>query len=170
MNYHLAVMVYSELKEAPPSPVVQGFIDRLDPLFGVSREHEGFVAQSYDQVRDQLHLPPDQWDIGPWGPQDQPYWYDGPIGKGQLSAKALSVWTDVASVRRYAFQSGHREALQKRREWLKTLDTPTHVAWWIPAGTYPSYAEGCRRIEHLHEHGPTEYAFDLMHPFEPSEA
>jgi len=166
-DHQLALMVYVELKAAPPDPAVQGFVDRLAPLFELSRAHDGFIAQSWDYTKRQLHLPPGERDMGPWAPLDEPSFYKGPRGVGNYAAKQLSVWRDLESLRDYTYRTDHVEAIQKRREWVREIDAPSHVLWWIEAGTIPSQADGCRRIEYLHEHGPTAWAFMVSKPFDP---
>jgi hypothetical protein len=32
--------------------------------------------------------------------------------------------------------------------------------WWVPAGHRPSVEEAVARLDHLKEHGPSDYAFD----------
>jgi hypothetical protein len=46
------------------------------------------------------------------------------------------------------------------REW------PTYVAWWAPDEATPTRTEGAKRLEHLHDHGPTPYAFDFEGHFD----
>lgn len=166
-DLHLALPVYIELKAPPGDPVVQGFADRLQPLFELSSAHDGLIAQSSDYTKRQLHLPLMERDMGPWAPLDEPSFYEGPRGVGNYSAKQMSVWRDLESLRDYTYRTDHVEAIQKRREWVRDIDAPSHVLWWIEAGTIPSQAEGCRRIEYLHEHGSSAWAFMANKPFDP---
>ena len=39
--------------------------------------------------------------------------------------------------------------------------------WWVPAGHLPDVAEARVRLAHLHEHGPTPFAFPFGAPFPP---
>lgn len=164
-DHHLAVFTHVELKAEVGEPVVQGFVDRLVPLFAISRDHEGFIAQSWDYTERQLDLPPWERDMGPWAPDDLPSFYEGPKRGGCYAANQISVWRDLESLRDYTYRTDHVEALRKRREWVRESDAPAHVLWWIEAGEIPSQAEGCRRIEHLHEHGSTAWAFMANKPF-----
>ena len=43
---------------------------------------------------------------------------------------------------------------------------PPLVLWWHPDPQPPTWAEGARRLEHLHDHGPTPAAFTLRTPFD----
>ena len=41
------------------------------------------------------------------------------------------------------------------------------VLWWIPLGHEPTVEEAKDRLEHLKEHGETEYAFSFKKIFDP---
>jgi len=41
--------------------------------------------------------------------------------------------------------------------------------WWIPIGHIPSIDEAKKRIAHLNAYGPTQFAFDFKHIFEPDD-
>ncbi len=40
------------------------------------------------------------------------------------------------------------------------------MAWWEPDDVTPTRTEGAKRLEHLHDNGPTAYAFDFKGPFD----
>ena len=76
----------------------------------------------------------------------------------------LSVWTDVMSLKHFAFKSGHSAYYKRRREWFEEIeDMPAHVLWWrrasIIRGLEPSLGEAFEKLRHLKEHGPSEHAF-----------
>ena len=67
----------------------------------------------------------------------------------------------------FAYGDGaHRQALAKGSEWFLRGSWPTSVAWWAPAGEATSWREVAERIDYLHEHGSTPYAFTLRKPFD----
>jgi hypothetical protein len=41
--------------------------------------------------------------------------------------------------------------------------------WWVPAGHRPGMDEATKRLAHLAEHGPTQFAFTFKTTFEPDE-
>jgi hypothetical protein len=56
--------------------------------------------------------------------------------------------------------------LRRGREWFKTPDWPPLVLWWHTDPGYPSWAEGVRRHELLHDCGPSPMAFSFKVPFD----
>ena len=77
----------------------------------------------------------------------------------------LSVWESVEALRAFTYRGQHTAVLTRRREWFEKLDRPHLAMWWTKAGSQPTAAEGLARLDHLHRHGPTEYAFNFTKPF-----
>lgn len=48
----------------------------------------------------------------------------------------------------------------RRSEWFEHFDGPYFVMWRVPAGHRPSVEEAVARLNHLKEHGTSDYAFD----------
>ena len=40
------------------------------------------------------------------------------------------------------------------------------MAWWVNDAHTPSEEEACRRLEYLHDHGPSAHAFNFKQPFD----
>ena len=76
----------------------------------------------------------------------------------------LSVWRDIESLSAFAYRSGHREILRRRREWFATMDRFL-VLWWLPEGQIPSVTEAMERLDYLALHGPSVQAFTFKSPF-----
>ena len=73
------------------------------------------------------------------------------------------MWSRFTPLPNYGF---HAEVLSKRDDWFVKGDWPAFVAWWIPDDETPSRAQGTKRLEHLHDNGPTAQAFDFKAPFD----
>ena len=71
----------------------------------------------------------------------------------------MSVWDSIETLYEFAYQTAHVGLLRDRARWFEKSDIPTLALWWLPAGTVPSVDEGMERLEHLHQHSPSEYAF-----------
>lgn len=78
----------------------------------------------------------------------------------------FSHWTDVTTMAAFAYSGAHREALSKSSEWFQRGPWPASAAWWAPIGQQPTWIEVAERLDHLHAHGSTPYAFDFRHPFD----
>ena len=76
----------------------------------------------------------------------------------------LTVWTDMESLAAFAYRSGHRDIMRRRREWFAPMEVPL-VLWWVPAGTVPTVEEGKARLADLAANGPGASAFTFRDPF-----
>lgn len=71
----------------------------------------------------------------------------------------MSVWQDVESFERFVWQTVHANIYRRKSGWFEAMSKPHFAMWWIEAGTTPTPGEGRRRLEHLQENGPSDYAF-----------
>jgi hypothetical protein len=105
--------------------------------------------------------------FGPWGVFVLPRFYDGGSLPGTITqASTLSLWRDIEAVRRFAYNGLHKAALAKRGEWFRRPEWPTYVMWWVADDHTPTWAEACRKLEELHDLGPTPAAFSFKTPFD----
>ena len=137
-----------------------GFHDR-NPFVYVSAENaEGFVDRSGNSwKRDHAGRNSD------WGTRDvSPRFFTGENHRD--TAATLSVWEDVESIYAFTYHGFHAEVLSKRDEWFVEGEWPAYVAWWTPDDVTPTRTEGAKRLEHLHDHGPTPSAFNFKAPYD----
>lgn len=85
--------------------------------------------------------------------------------EGCFPVSTLSVWSDLESVFTFSYRGIHGDAMRRRREWFHKPEQPTHVAWWVANDHVPSWAEAVERHEHLHDNGPTPFAFSFHSAF-----
>lgn len=143
----IAFYTFGILREPYGHPQVQGFFDRIDSVFEQAKNSEGFIAL----------------DDGTWGDYVSPRFF---IKEKHAGAPAtLSLWTDIESVCAFAYRHGHGEALKLREEWAVKPEWPTYVAWWVEDDHIPTREEASRRLEHLHDNGPTPFAFSFKKSF-----
>ncbi|MEP4433494.1 MAG: DUF3291 domain-containing protein, partial [Hyphomicrobiales bacterium] len=98
-----------------------------------------------------------------WGEQVQPRFYEE-RGDG-WSPATLSLWRDVESLFKFTYSGVHKEAFARGKQWMIRGDWPPYVLWWVEKDHRPDWAEGVARFEHLHDHGPTERAFNFKQVF-----
>jgi len=72
----------------------------------------------------------------------------------------FSVWESVDALERFVWQTIHKRFYGRRGDWFEHFEGPSFVLWWVPASHRPSVEEALARIEHLKQHGPSDYAFD----------
>jgi len=57
--------------------------------------------------------------------------------------------------------------LRQRREWFEQFSGIYLALWWVPRGHMPSIDEAKKRLAHLEEHGPSQFAFNFKNIFPP---
>ena len=65
----------------------------------------------------------------------------------------------------FAYRSGHRNVMRRRREWFEAMVEASLVLWWIPVGLVPTVADAYERMQLLRRLGPTPDAFTFRSPF-----
>jgi len=139
MTHHLAQMNVAFLAAPLDSPQLAAFVSALDRINALAERSPGFVWRLQDDAGDATAL--------------------RPLGDNTLIN--MSVWKDVDSVRRYAYESEHVDFLRRRREWFIRSDAAQLVLWWLPAGHEPGVQEGIDRLRLLQAQGPTPAAFNF---------
>lgn len=142
----LAFMTFGMLHEPWGHPRVQGFIDRIPDTFASASTTEGFVARMSEGLPG--------FGLRYYGPDEAP-----------RAPQTLSLWADLESVYAFAYHGLHAEALRLRREWFVKPEWPTYVAWWVNDDHVPTWQEAYERLESLHDHGPSPFAFTFKTPF-----
>lgn len=155
MPHKLAFLTFGVLHEPVGHARVQGFVDRAPGVYAVADASAGFQARS---VRDYA-----TWKHS-WGDIVLPNCY--PKVENDRIAATLTLWDDLESVAAFAYKGAHGEALANRKDWFQSLGLPTYVAWWVPADHQVDWKEGAERMDHLHSHGSTAFAFDFRNPFD----
>ena len=135
--FQLAQLNIANLREPLEAPSMADFVANLDRINGLAEQAPGFVWRLKDEAGNATAL-------RPFGP---------------LTIVNLSVWQDVASLHRFAFESAHAGILRRRREWFDRMSVAYAVLWWVPQGHHPTEHEAAQRLEHLRADGATAHAF-----------
>jgi len=144
-NYRLAQLNIARMREPLESPVMAEFVANLDRINAIAEASAGFVWRLKDESGSAVALRPFGDDI----------------------IVNMSLWTDVGSLSRYAFKSGHVEIMRRRREWFQAMAEAHAVLWWVEKGHIPTVMEAKSRLEHLREHGATPHAFTFKQSYLP---
>ena len=131
---HLAQVNIGRVKGPPDSPVMAGFMARLDEINALAERSPGFVWRLQTPAGNATDLRP----------------YDD-----DTILINMSVWEGLEELRAYVFESSHRELLRQRREWFEKFEGVYAALWWVPAGHRPSIEEAKQRLAHLAANGPT---------------
>jgi hypothetical protein len=159
----LAFYTFGILRQPQGSALVQPFLDAFSDVFNAAQAAPGYIAHAVkpDASRHSLGQ-----DFGAWGFYAVPRFYDGGFIPSTITlAATLSLWTGIAEVQEYAYSGLHGAALTRRREWFRKGDWPAYVMWWVADDEIPKWEQAVRKIEMLHDHGPTGPAFNFRNPF-----
>ncbi|MGL6208843.1 MAG: DUF3291 domain-containing protein [Paracoccaceae bacterium] len=139
---HLAEFNFGFLKHDWDHPAVQDFLNGLDRVYKVAADMPGYVWR----------VPDEDMEAAQTGP-------DGPFGGNARAASTLSVWTDVASLEHFVWNTVHRQFYARKAEWYGAVGNGNLVLWWVPEGHRPSVAEGMARWQHMAANGDSDHAF-----------
>ena len=146
MHDHLAQVNIARMKAPLDSPVMEGFVSRLEEINALADAAEGFVWRLQTEEGDATYL--------------RPYADDRILFN-------LSVWKSVETLKSYVYRTAHAELLKGRRNWFEQFDRVFLAMWWVPAGHIPGIDEAKARLAHLEQHGPSQIAFNFKQLFPP---
>ncbi len=136
------------MKAPLDDPLMAGFVARLSEINALADASPGFVWRLQGEAGDATYL--------------RPYDDDRILFN-------LSVWDSVEDLKSYVYRTAHAELLQQRREWFDYFGGAYVALWWVPAGHLPGIDEAKKRLAHLQEHGPSQFAFNFKTTFPPDE-
>lgn len=144
-SFQLAQLNIATLREPLESPSMADFVASLERINGLAEQSAGFVWRLQDDVGDATSLRP----------------------FGDLVIVNMSVWMDVESLRRFAFESAHVEIFRRRREWFERMSNAYSVLWWVRRGHRPTLDDASERLDCLRARGATVHAFTFKDTFSP---
>jgi len=144
LNYHLAQINIGRILAPIDSPFMAEFVAQLAPINALADSTPGFVWRLQTESGDATGIR---------------------IYEDDMIAMNMSVWENIESLKEFAYKSSHSGVMRDRKRWFEKFDGPYMALWWIPAGHIPSPQEGKERLDHLREHGETEYAFSFKNIF-----
>ena len=145
---HIAQVNIARMKAALDSPIMAGFVARLDEINSLADGSPGFVWRLQTHAGNATYL--------------RPYEDDRILFN-------MSVWESIDHLKRYVYHSVHVELLRERQSWFERFDGAYSALWWVPRGHTPGIDEAKRRLAHLQDHGPSPFAFTFKKPFPPDE-
>jgi len=148
-QYHIAQVNIGRILAPLDDLEMAGFVTRLDEINALADRSPGFVWRLQTSEGNATYL--------------RPYPEDDRI------LLNMSVWESIEALKHYVYQTVHAELLRQRREWFEKFSRNYLALWWVPAGHLPGIDEAKKRIAHLDEHGPTEFAFTFKKTFPPDE-
>jgi len=137
---HIAQINIAKCRASLDDPLMQEFVDNLEPINAIADASPGFVWRLQDEGGDatsfQLFADP-------------------------LIISNLSVWESIVALNACMFKTHHIKFLQRRGEWFEKPDQASHVLWRIEPGHIPTLDEARAQLEYLRANGESEYAFSI---------
>jgi hypothetical protein len=137
-RYHLAQINIARMRAAFDDPANAGWVSRLDEINALADGAPGFVWRLQTPEGNATYL--------------------RPFDDNQIIVN-MSVWESVEHLKNYVYKSAHAELLRARREWFEHFEGAYVALWWVPIGHRPGVDEAKKRLKHLEEHGPSQFAF-----------
>jgi hypothetical protein len=147
-RYHLAQVNIGRMRAPLDDAVMAGFVARLDEINALADASPGFVWRLQTEAGNATYL--------------RPYDDDRILFN-------FSIWESIESLRDYVYKTAHAELLRHRRNWFEQFSGAFLALWWVPRGYIPGIDEAKKRLAHLEEHGPTQFAFTFKTTFPPDE-
>jgi hypothetical protein len=147
-RYHIAQVNIGRIRAPVEDPSMAGFTTRLDEINALADGSPGFVWRLQTSEGNATYFRP----------------YDD-----DKVLMNMSVWETIEDLRHYVYHTVHAELLRHRHEWFERFAGVYTTLWWVPAGHRPSIDEAKKRLAHVEEHGPTEFAFTFKTTFQPDE-
>lgn len=143
-GWHIAQVNIARMLAPLDSPVLAGFVARLDEINALADSSPGFVWRLKGDSGNSTYL--------------RPYDDDRILFN-------MSVWESPEHLRNYVYRSAHTEMIRKREQWFEHMADAYLALWWVPAGRSPTMDEAKQRLAHLREHGDTPEAFGFRKIF-----
>ncbi len=118
-------------------PRMSGFTDNIQRINGLAERTPGYLWRMLDES----------------GP-DAPKFPEHPT-----MTITLSVWRDLESLRRFTWNTLHKQFRLRRSEWFVPWDGPYLALWPVPDGHRPNGGEAMAMLDKLHRQGPTAAVF-----------
>ncbi len=144
-TFHLAQFNIALAKAPLISPLLKGFVERIDEINALADVHEGFVWRLQDESGSAMLIQA----------------FDSP----DLLIN-MSVWGSVEALKKFTYQTMHKELIRDKKQWFHHIKESHYVMWWIPVGHIPTLEEAKEKLDLLREKGATQEAFDFKNVFE----
>lgn len=131
----------------------------LPGIYQNAHRTPGFLAQAMDERPDLTTKDKVGEDYGPWGDYVLPRFQLEGTTPDLRAITTLSLWTDRDSARHFVYEGFHRKALDRRYEWFEKGPWPGYVMWTLKEGRFPTWGDGARRLEELHDEGQSADRF-----------
>ncbi len=144
MSHYLAQLNIAKMLAPLDSPVMADFVDNLDRINALAESSEGFVWRLKDDANNATSLK---------------------IYDDDFLIVNMSVWKDIDSLFRFAYQTQHVDIFKRRNEWFEKMKDMHMAIWYIEENHRPTIIEAEERLDYLRATGETPFAFTFKKRF-----
>lgn len=148
MQHHIAQLNIARMRAPLDDPLMQRFVEWLDPVNGLADESNGFVWRLQTEEGNATSI--------------RTFEDDSVLVN-------MSVWESIEALQSFVLHPNHTRVMRESSRWFEPLEGPHLVLWWVPAGHIPSPDEARKKLELLASRGPTPDAFTFSRTFAPPE-
>jgi Domain of unknown function (DUF3291) len=143
-KFQLAQINIARMLAPIDDPVMAEFVAQLAPVNALADRAPGFVWRLQTESGDATSLK---------------------VYDDEMIMINLTVWESVSALREFVYKIAHYGVLRDRKRWFEKFDGSYYAMWWLPAGQLPSIEAGKERLDYLHQHGDSAYAFSFKNVF-----
>lgn len=147
-RYDIAQVNFGRIRGGLEDPLMTGFVERLAEINALAERSPGFVWRLQTPSGDATYFRP----------------YDD-----DRILINMSVWESPEALKKYVYHSAHAELLRRRQQWFEPFAGAYLALWWVPVGHRPGMDEAKKRLAHLNQYGPTQFAFTFQTILPPDE-
>ncbi len=131
------------------SPVMADFVNNLNRINALAESSEGFIWRLKDDANNATSIK---------------------IYNDDFLIVNMSVWKDIDSLFRFAYQTQHLEIFKRRNEWFEKMKEMHMALWYVDQNHKPTTIEAEERLDYLRANGDTPFAFTFKKRFSVEEA
>jgi len=144
---YLAQVNIARVKEPLDSPVMQDFVNNLEPINRLAEGSDGFIWRLKEDDNNATGIR---------------------IFDDEHLIVNMSVWRDIDSLRNYVFRTAHAEFLKRRKEWFLRMAEQHMALWYVPVGHEPSIQEAEEKLLLRRRIADSPAAFGFQTMYSPS--
>ena len=130
------------LGEDIDDPIMADFVAQLDEVNALAENSEGFIWRLKGDDNNATNF--------------------RPFDDDRIIVN-MSVWENAESLEKYVYSGRHVEVMKNKKQWFEKAKDAMVVFWHVDEGHTPSVQEAKERLEHIRQHGSTDYAFDFKY-------
>jgi hypothetical protein len=124
-------------------PLMEEFVKNLEPINTLADQSAGFVWRLKEDAGNATAIP---------------------FSDDKSILINMSVWKSIDDLMAFAYKSGHREVMMKRKQWFEPMKFYLAL-WYVPKHSFPSIEDARFRLSYLEKNGPTPMAFTFARRF-----